>query len=347
VVRIGCEGASSAPGDRSGRCRSWLVQVLALVVISVCVLAVAACAESAGGFSQTRASRVTEVASDEQVALLPNLGAGDGGWCMTTLRGAGGCPSVDHPVFGGPIVMELWSGQLSSFGGGPHPSSQGWVREGLVLTTSEVADVSFEGRAPIATHAELALPDHLRGAIVDLRGGSAGANSLPPLPRLHVAALNSQGEQISQTDALGPPLELEVPNQSWGRSAAEPAGVCSVEVTGLVGLVFQGGGVMTAIKPHPDVRGREFVDCERTTYLLEKWPLEVNVLLDAAHPGSTPAPLPALQPLAGHPGLFEGPGLEAEAIARRIPGAWLLVAEGKDLRQRLTFLEHLRVTSHL
>lgn len=62
---------------------------------------------------------------------------------------------------------------------------------------------------------------------------------------------------------------------------------------------------MTTVKPHPDVRGREFVGCADTTYLLGNRPLIAGVLLDAAHPGSTPASLPAMRPLAGHLGIFQ------------------------------------------
>lgn len=104
---------------------------------------------------------------------------------------------------------------------------------------------------------------------------------------------------------------------------------------------------MPAIRRHRDVRGREFVDCVRTTYLLRNWPIEADVLLDAEHPGSTPAPLLALRPLHGHAGVFAGPGEEGDTVARRIPGAWLLVAKGEGLRQRLAFLGHLHVTKHL
>jgi hypothetical protein len=34
-------------------------------------------------------------------------------------------------------------------------------------------------------------------------------------------------------------------------------------------------------------------------------------------------------------------------IARRIPGAWLVVANGENLQQRLILLEHLHATVHL
>jgi hypothetical protein len=105
--------------------------------------------------------------------------------------------------------------------------------------------------------------------------------------------------------------------------------------------------MMTAVRPHKNVRGREFVDCVQVSYLFGGWPLEVNVLLDGAHPGATPAPLPALRALVGHRGVFEGPGLEAETVARRIPGAWILVARGESLKQRLAALEHLSITLRL
>jgi hypothetical protein len=41
----------------------------------------------------------------------------------------------------------------------------------MVLTTSEVAAVSLEGRAPVATRASPLLPGHLRGVIIELRRG--------------------------------------------------------------------------------------------------------------------------------------------------------------------------------
>lgn len=316
--------------------------VIAVTVAVVCPLAAAACGESARGASQTNTPQGTQVVSHEEVVLLPRLGAGEGGWCLTTIS-AVGCPTLHLPVFQGPIVIENWSGQGSS--------SQTPVREAVILTTSQVAAVSLEGRAPIATRAESVLPNHLRVAVVELRGGSGGRvlgiTAPPALPRSHFTALDSKGEAIPQRRTPGPPLEFEVPSRSWGQSASAPPGVCGIEAKGLAGLVSEGGSVMTTVRPHPDIRGREFVDCLRASYLLDNWPLEADVLLDAGHPGSTPPPLTAMRPLAGHPEIFQGPGVEGETIARRIPGAWLLVAKGKDLGQRLIFLEHLRVRIRL
>ncbi len=101
---------------------------------------------------------------------------------------------------------------------------------------------------------------------------------------------------------------------------------------------------MTALSPRPDVRGREFVDCIRTSYILDRWPIEANILLDAAHPGASPGPLLATRPLPGHAGVVQGPGVEGDTLARRIPGAWLVVGQGADDQQRLELLEHLRTT---
>ena len=119
--------------------------------------------------------------------------------------------------------------------------------------------------------------------------------------------------------------------------------VCRLEKEGLPGLVFEGGGLMSEIRPHRDIRGREFVGCVHANYLLDNWPLKADVLLDAEHPGSTPAGLPLMRRLAGRPGISQGPGAVGELVARRIPGAWILVWEGEGEDQRLRVPEHLRV----
>jgi hypothetical protein len=80
--------------------------------------------------------------------------------------------------------------------------------------------------------------------------------------------------------------------------------------------------------------------------------LTAAVLLDAAHPGATPARLPDMKPLPGHAAIFEAPCSVGVMVARRIAGAWLVVEEGgedatSDWQQPLRLLEHLRATVHL
>jgi hypothetical protein len=308
--------------------------------ISLCLLE-AACAGSAGSMYRPTATRGTLVAGGAEVALLPRLGAGQGGWCVTTIA-AGACPTLRSLVFSGPIISEEWTGRSST--------TTEAVDEAVVLTTSSVAAVSLEGSAPYAMHG-YALPDHLRGIVIDLRGTShqhALGTAVPlPFPTAHFTALSSKGQAIRQTHAPGPPLGFAVPARTWGPRARQPAGVCSLHQRALPGLVSEGGGVMTVARDHPAVRGREFVDCLQVRYLLDSWPLEVDVLLDAAHPGSTPALLPEMHVVPGHRGLFQGPTVEGEAIARRVAGAWLIVSKGEGQQQRLSLLEHLRANVQL
>ena len=71
------------------------------------------------------------------------------------------------------------------------------------------------------------------------------------------------------------------------------------------------------------------------------------MVVDAVHPGVAPEPLPGMAPVAGHPGV-EQSRLEGLAlVARRVPGAWLLVESGRELGQRLALLADLRGSVHL
>ncbi|MFZ2050703.1 MAG: hypothetical protein WB698_05855 [Solirubrobacteraceae bacterium] len=119
-------------------------------------------------------------------------------------------------------------------------------------------------------------------------------------------------------------------------------------MSGVARIELQSGGVVSQIEPHTDVRGRELLNCAHSYYMLNgQWPLEAYVLLDAVHPGAAPASLPGMRPLARRRGVFIGPGPEHEELARRILGAWLVVAEGENTSQRLRLLEHLHVALRL
>jgi hypothetical protein len=314
-------------------------------ILSLCaclggVVSVAACATSAGGGDGV--ARVTQVVSEREVVLQPTLEAGEGGWCLTVV-GTVGCPTLDMPTLGAPIIIENWTGESSSF--------KGPVRDGIALTTEGVAAVSFEGRLPVATHAQPGLPDHLRSVLVELRGGTGlrvlGGNAGQALPRAHFKALNSKNEPLLQSRTPGATLEFHLPSQNLGAAQVAQKGACRIVAKNVSGLLYEGGRVMMAVRSHRDMYGKEFVSCIRTSYLFDNWPLTTVVLLDAAHPGTTPASLPTFHRLAGHAGIFEGFTLEGEAVARRISQAWLIVTKGQGLGQRLTLLEHLRAKIHL
>lgn len=263
---------------------------LAIFALVVCTIVMVACASSARGVPQQGGGAVTQVASNAEGFLVPIREAGVGGWCVTTRRLGGGevCPTFGMPSrfgpFSGPIVIENWSGRSFS-----SESSAEAVDEALVLTTSVVAGVSLEGGVRVATRAESVLPDALRAAVVELRGGS-GAQVLgtpvpPAFPRAHFEAFGSDGKVLAQTRALAPPLEFRAPSKSWRATQPPARGICGLTVKDFRGLVSAGGSVMTSIMPHRDTLGRELVDCERSMYSLGGTRLEADVLLDAEHPG--------------------------------------------------------------
>ncbi len=301
---------------------------LAILAATALLLVASSCSQTVGAGSQKlgNVNVGTLVVSHARVLLLPPIGGGEGGWCMTILPGE--CPSLYSRPVSYPIVAETWDGV------GP-----GYADRGVVLTTGEAAAVSVNGISrAVPTRTESVLPDGLRAAVVERRG-------LSLLEQVHPSftALNSSGTMIPQTTPH-PQIRFLVPSRSWKHPASAPKGVCGLEASPLAGLVVGGGSVMTQVRPHREVYGREFVSCAYTGYLFKNWPIVAGVLLDASRPGTTPAALPAMQPLQGHPGIFQGPGVEGETIARRIPGAWLVVAKGEGLQQRLTLLQHLQAT---
>lgn len=317
------------------------------IIVTVCMGALVA--GGAIAFAVTSAtshagSRWREVAIHKRVVLLPSGEAGVGGWCLTTFGGSAGdrtgCTAGGSPASGGPIVAEELRSRGFVVGRGAP------VRTVIVLTTAQVAAVSFEGYAPIATHSNALLPDHMRGAVLELRGRT-GELSFQALDSIKIIAWSKDGGPIARTMARAPALAFGVPSRTWSRGQRASRGVCGISVSGL-DVSFREGTVMTAVRPHRDVRGREFVNCARLDYWLSgKWFIGADVLLDAAHPGATPARLPGIRPLSEHSGIFLGAGAEGKELARRIPGAWLLVTQGRDLAQRLALLEHLRTTVHL
>ncbi len=323
----------------------WLVRCVAALLAVGCLLAGIPRLMAAVDVSD--GSHVTQMVSHAEVALLPMIGGGEGGWCVTAV-GSIGCSSADARVFGDPVIIETWSSASYSTG---NEQSHDAVDEGIVVTGGEVSDVSLEGGSPISTDAGRSLPNHMRAAVVELRGTPKrkilGFTVPPPLPRAHFVAWNSKGQVVRRTSAPGPSLTFSVPSRKWGRGSRADEGVCSLKASGVAGLVSEGGSVMVAVKPHRDVRGREFVDCVRTEYVMQGWPLEADILLDAAHPGIVPGPLPLTDTLPGHAGVWQGPGVQGATVARRIEGAWLVVGGGQNLDQRVMLLEHLRPTIHL
>ncbi len=198
--------------------------------------------------------------------------------------------------------------------------------DAFVLTTSDVTAISVAGGTPIPTHANSTLPDGLRAAVVEIlrRKGKPW-----PCPRAMPLAANGR-PMIHRRAKPGRPLAVTLAGtQHWRESAHPPAGACQLAATQLPReTVAYEGNVATRIRPHPGLVGRALLSCADTVYIYqEEHRLTSAVLLNASHPGATPPPLAGMKRLAGYPGIFEAPGGEGERVARRIPGAWLVVEE--------------------
>jgi hypothetical protein len=117
---------------------------------------------------------------------------------------------------------------------------------------------------------------------------------------------------------------------------ASPPGVCTISVTELPGVSSRRGSLATRIRSYPELIGRAFLSCIDVGYHVfipggGETDVTATVLLNAAHPGATPAPLPDMKPLHGHSAIFVAPSSGGEMVARRIPGAWVVAEEaGED-----------------
>ena len=298
-----------------------------LVVAGVCALTASACS-SASTTSATTTSSWIPTVTHEKILLLPPEYAGVAGWCMKTgsvLISGCGAYARSRP----PIIAETWSGAGDDI-------------HGFVLTTSSVTSVAIKPGAAVPTEADPALPSGLRSVVVELRG--KGPANGEPFPRF--TPLNIKEERIKT--ALGRPLTISTTPSRLPNPTRPSFGACRIEARHDSGLIAQAGSVTTRVSQYSTFPGRAFQACANTTYGAHTASLLATVLLSAATPRATPAALPAAVPLPGHPGVVYEPDVTGgETLARRVRGAWLVVAKGENRQQRLAVLEHLRVTLDL
>jgi hypothetical protein len=304
-------------------------------VVTACV-----CTFSMCGCGASSATVVATPWAGVEVLLLPILRGGTSGWCITVTPG-GGCPisRLKH----GPLIAEFWIGE----GGKDHA-------EGFALTTSAVAAVTVNGSKPLMTHREPGLPQGLRAIAVKVHGVWAPEVETPslfgrpphkaPAGLPYFTPLDRAGKPLPQGGEEGPLVENELAGRSWSPPAPEPTGACQLRAAQLHGLVTNAGFVVTRAKPVDGPFGRPFLSCASASYSLEGWPMVGSVLLDARQPGSRPALLPGMRAVASSTGVFDALGSNGPMVARRVPGAWLVVSGGEGEAQRRMLLEHLHVS---
>jgi hypothetical protein len=169
-------------------------------------------------------------------------------------------------------------------------------------------------------------------------------------------AFNARGQRITAKGHETLPKRHEFEGSyaphAWTAPASPPAAPCELSASGLSGLAPLGGDVVLRVKGYRLFESRAFQSCANTSYALGGSTLEAVVLLDAEHPGATPAALPYMR-AAGAPGVFRAPrgfmhgGRGDTLTAERVPGAWLLVTGGSGYAQQLELLGHLHASIHL
>jgi hypothetical protein len=320
-----------------------MTRVLIVVAVCACVVCVSACLGAADPSRPlVRRHGESQRAGNEEVVLVPILAGGAAGWCATVVaKEVVGC----EPTRTRPILNE---------GCGPQEYSPHLI-EAYAVTTSHVAAVSIEGGSPIPTHAESVLPDGLRAVFVEIHSQRVLSRRLP-CPRF--TPFDAAGKVLQPYPVVGMQLAFVLPGRlTWQSPAYPPSGDCAISMTRLPGVSPRRGSMATSIRSYPKLTGRAFLSCIDVKYHVfvprgGERDVGATVLLDAARPGATPAPLPDMKPLPGHTTIFEAPSTGGEMVARRIPGAWLVAEEAgeggsKGFRQPLRLLKHLHATVDL
>ena len=299
------------------------------------MLAICGCGES---LATVVASRRVGV----EVLLLPILRGGAAGWCITVAPGKG-CPIVR--LKRGPILAEFWTGNAAKK-----------RADGFALTTSAVRAIRVNGSRPLLTRAS-SLPQGLRDIAITVRGAWAPEMEAPrlfnrpphriPVGLPHFTPLSETGSLLAQNDEEGPQVEREVAGRNWRSPVAAPSGPCELDAGQLAGLVTQAGFVITRANAVNGLLGAPFLSCASTSYSLNGWPMVGSILLDARQPGAKPGLLPKMRAVANSPGVFRALGSNGAMVARRVPGAWLVVSGGSGEAQRLMLLEDLRAKDKL
>jgi hypothetical protein len=235
-----------------------------------------------------------------------------------------------------------------TLGSSSGPSPAGLL--GFVLTSGSVAAVSVDGGAPIPTIPAVWLPYELRSALYEIPGlkPSELRASSEHRVRVVLTALNANDQPIHEVISARKPLpNPALETRSWEAPAPPARGVCQIAADRFPGLTAESGGVVSVLRPLMGALAQPYLTCVNTKYTYrfsstDKSSLDSFMVLDAEHPRAEPEAMPAMVPVAGHPGVFQSRVTSRELVGRRVPGAWLLVEEGRDLQQRLTLLANLR-----
>ena len=326
--------------------RRWRAVIRALTLVGMLSWALGCSGCSAGFAASTDIHRsdgfLAHAAPHSHVLLVPSLLGGTAGWCMataTSIPGTGGSSGCGGSrTSSGPIFTESCEGAESR-------------TVVYALTTAEVAAVSVAGSTAIATTSNPTLPEGLRALAVELQGYRWQPKNPETHPCPPMVPFDGAGQPVERVAKPTVPLLLLLHRSVWEAPNRPHPSPCRIGAPRLPrATVAAEGAVALQVRSVPGLLGRAFLSCADTTYIYRgEHHFRAAVLLDAANPGATPPPLPDISQVAGRTAIFEAPGASGTMVARRIPGAWLVVEETDDigLRIPLELLEDLRPAVHL
>jgi hypothetical protein len=302
------------------------------ILVAASLLGLVACATSDQASVTDR--EVSQIVRANEVLLAPLLQGGTAGWCLRDVVAP--TSRCDIP--------EVSDGAI--FAEGCNARSRTNV-EAFALTPAGTDAVSVAGGPPVRTRRELSLATDLRSAWVELHYQKP--------PTLAACPKFTPTSPIIAGDTHHEPLGvLSSSAVQWRRTNRPgtirlPRGACEIGPADLPGFQAQSGAVVKRLRPARGLFGEAFASCASEIYLSATHAsLAVAILTDAARPGSIPGPLPGMRPIADRSGTFEADGPGGELVARRLPGAWLVVQEGiSGLREALTLLSDIQVTIKL
>jgi hypothetical protein len=187
--------------------------------------------------------------------------------------------------------------------------------------------------------------------------------------------LDSAGQAIPTVPIESPRRLFQLSNSYWHSPASAPSDASCALSSTLANVSVEWGQVATEIASDPAVTGTAFFTCTQVWYHHDGTAFQAVLLLNARQPGRAPGALWNARALPGRPGivqvsafygrrpttgqlaalrredptalaraeLAERP-IEPATLARREGDALLLVRYGRDLAERIAFLQSLHVT---
>jgi hypothetical protein len=131
-----------------------------------------------------------------------------------------------------------------------------------------------------------------------------------------------------------------------------PAGACEIYTSRLRGADPLFGKVVPHVHGFPQLIAKTFLSCAFTYLAYPRFGVQAAILLDAQHPGATPAPLPDATVVSRNPETVNEPagavGAQQHFItARRVGDAWLVVESTAPLATRMALLRRLQTCVRL